>query len=91
MQGETNKQKQGCDVGNCSDDSSVMADKRSASGRGNYCVVSGPNKSIVGQNKYIDSIDTLSTQKLSFAAELELVFTNSRRKMMSHVSASSTF
>ena len=35
---------QGRDVGNCSVDSSVMADKSGVSARGNYCVVGGPNK-----------------------------------------------
>ena len=31
------------DVGNCSDDSSVMADKAKKKTRGNYCVAGGPN------------------------------------------------
>jgi len=34
---------QGRDVGNCSDDSSVMADKAKKKARGNYCVAGGPN------------------------------------------------
>ena len=35
---------QGRDVGNCSDDSSVMADKvKKLKKRGNYCVAGGPN------------------------------------------------
>ena len=34
---------QGRDVGNCSDDSSAMADKAKSKKRGNYCVAGGPN------------------------------------------------
>ena len=36
---------QGRDVGNCSDDSIVMADKEKKKKRGNYCAVGGPNMS----------------------------------------------
>ena len=36
---------QGRDVGNCSDDSIVMADKEKKKQRGNYCVAGGPNMS----------------------------------------------
>ena len=34
---------QGGDAGNCSDDSSVMADQAKKKARGNYCVAGGPN------------------------------------------------
>lgn len=36
---------QGCDVGNCSDDSIVMADKEKKKQRGNYRAAGGPNMS----------------------------------------------
>ena len=41
---------QGRDVGNCSDDSIVMADKEKKKKRGNYCAVGGPNMSNCANN-----------------------------------------
>ena len=33
---------QGCDTGNCSDNSNIMADKVKKKATGNYCVAGGP-------------------------------------------------
>ena len=40
----------GRDIGNCSDNSSVMADKGKTKTRGNYCVAHGPNMTNCGNN-----------------------------------------
>ena len=46
------------DVGNCSDDSIVMADKEKKKKRGNYCAVGGPNMSNMSNNSSTPGIST---------------------------------
>ena len=47
---------QGCDVGNCSDNSTIMADKGKKKARGNYCVAGGPNITNCANNSFTPGI-----------------------------------
>ena len=65
---------QGRDVGNCSDDSSIMADKQKKKTRGNYCVAGGPNMANCENNSltpgismhYFPKDETLRTKWIRF-------------------------